>query len=462
MFEGTFLLFGATGDLSKRRIIPALYALVRDKKISNFFIVGAALEDITGSEVLQRSKQYIEHYDEQSWDIFESRFFYQKTDVTSLDDFKKLAHTIQNYEQAHKIIPNRLVYLALPPQFFSSVTEYLAAAGIIKKMNKQTDQPWYRVAYEKPFGFDHASAYALNKTISNYLKEFQIFRIDHYLAQDIVGTLALIRFTNRILEPLWNHENIAWVEVVLSETAGVEERGAFYDICGALKDVVQNHMLQIVALLAMETPEHLSGNFIRDQKAAILQKIEPVDGILGQYNGYKQEKNVPSHSTTETFAAIKLMINTPRWHGVPFYLKTGKCLTKKETVITIQFKPVACLLSAQCPSDANSLTIRVLPDPGFELMLNVKKPGVALEVMPITMDFCYECKFGTIPKNVYELLLKELLEGEQSISVRLDEIEYAWDIIDRLKKLALPLYEYQKGSHGPMQLETFEQKNKMR
>ena len=302
----------------------------------------------------------------------------------------------------------------------------------------------------------------MNVLISQYLDESQIFRVDHYLAKDIVGTLALVRFTNRVFEPLWNHENIEWVEIALRETVCVDGRGPYYDKYGALKDVVQNHLMQIVALLAMEAPCSLSGDSIRDQTTCILQKIRPVDGLLAQYDGYQQEIGVAHDSTTETFAAVKLMIDTPRWENVPFYITTGKCLPKKETVITIQFKPVTCLLASSCPSESNKLTIRVLPEPGFSLELNVKKPGMLVEVMPVTMDFCYECRFGSVKGNTYELVLQEVMAGEQSISVRFDEIEFAWDVIQKIKTLNLPLYEYKKGTHGPEELKDFAQKNAMR
>lgn len=460
--QGTIILFGATGDLSKKRILPALYALIRDKKMGNFSIIGAALEDFTASHVLSECKKYVDNCDEASWADFESRFYYQKIDVTSAADFQKLADLVLVHEKENVSVGNRLIYLAVHPKFFAMITEHLAASKIINRMTQAKDNPWYRVVYEKPFGADRASAENINHSISKQLQEFQIFRVDHYLAKDIVGTLALLRFTNRIVEPLWNNENIDWVEIALSETASMDGRGAFYDTNGALKDVVQNHMLQIVALLAMEAPRYLTGDYIRDQKSLVLQKVEPIEGILGQYKGYKQEKNVNPHSTTETFAALKLMINTPRWQGVPFYLRTGKSLNKKETVITIQFKPVKCLLSTSCPSDSDYLTIRVMPEPGFSITLNVKRPGLLVEVMPVSMDFCYECKFGLVTENVYELVLQEVLSGEQAISVRFDEIEYAWDIIDRLKKLPLPLFDYEKGTQGPEELQKFAQKNNIR
>jgi len=460
--EGTIILFGATGDLSKRRIIPALYTLFRDKKVENFKCIGVAYESTTKEEVLQASKPYVESCNEELWNCFSANFYYLKVDVTQQSDFVGLADFIASLEQKNKGVNNRLLYLALPPQLFVTVTEQCAYAGIINKMHDEETVPWRRIVYEKPFGSDFQSALLINKTISHYLEEFQIFRVDHYLAKDIVGTLALVRFTNRIFEPLWNAENIDWVEIELSETSDIGNRGYYYDSYGALKDVVQNHILQIIALLAMESPQSLSGDFIRDKKAEILQKIRCSDGILGQYRGYREEKNVQSDSTTETFAALQLFVDTDRWKKVPWYIRTGKCLTKKETVITIQFKSVACLLTTSCPSESNCLTIRVMPEPGFAITLNVKKPGPRVEVMPVAMDFCYECKFGTVVENVYEFVLQEVLHGEQSISVRFDEIEYAWQVIDQIKRLNLPLCVYQKESQGPHELQIFAEKNKMK
>ncbi len=447
--------------MSKRRIIPALYAQYRDKKIGNFQCIGVAREDVTKDDVLNASKPYIEYYNDALWNLFCSNFYYQKVDVTVPSDFQKLSEFVVALEQKNQRIDNRLLYLALPPQFFVTVTEHCAQAGIVTKMTDASVFPWHRIVYEKPFGSDYASACLINKKISNYLAEFQIFRVDHYLAKDIVGTLALLRFTNRIFEPLWNADNIDWIEIVLSETSDIGSRGYYYDAYGALKDVVQNHILQIVALLAMEAPQSLSGDFMRDKKAEILQKIRCSDGLLGQYVGYKNEKDVQPNSTTETFAALQLFIDTDRWREVPWYIKTGKSLAKKETIITVKFKSVVCLLTTSCPSESNSLTIRVMPEPGFAITLNVKKPGPRIEVMPVAMDFCYECKFGTIIENVYEFVVQEVLNGEQSISVRFDEIEYAWKVIDHIKELSLPLFPYQKGSLGPQELQEFARKHRM-
>jgi len=459
----TFIVVGVTGDLAKRRLLPAFYSLLKHGKMPrHWIIVGVALEEKEPSDILAAAREYIEEFDEQIWQTFIDHFWYKKTNFSVHNDVLELAHLITELEQKTGAqIHNRIMYLAIPPQFFAPVTQACAQTNIIKRAEKN-EQTWCRVVYEKPFGQDRASAHEMNLLISHYLDESQIFRVDHYLAKDIVGTLALVRFTNRVFEPLWNAQNIEWIEIDLRETVCVDGRGFYYDKYGALKDIVQNHLMQIVALLAMEAPCSLSGESIRDQKTCILQKVRPVDGILAQYEGYHGEVGVEKNSKTETFAALKLMIDTPRWEGVPFYVTTGKCLSKKETVITIQFKAVKCLLSSSCPSQGNKLTIRVLPDPGFFLELNVKKPGPLVEVMPITMDFCYECRFGSVKGNTYELVLQEVMTGEQSISVRFDEIEYAWDVIEKIKSLNLPLYTYKKGTNGPEELKEFAQKNCMR
>jgi glucose-6-phosphate 1-dehydrogenase len=458
------ILLGATGDLSKRRLLPALYSLLKHKHLpSSWLLCGVGREAITTPDILKTALPFVEEFDEATWQEFCSHFVYQKTDFANADDVEHLARFLETEKKKLATdVVNTLVYMALPSQFFAPVTQTLGQHTVIYKKQNDQKRGWCRVVYEKPFGQDRASAGQINKVISQYLDESQIYRVDHYLAKDIIGTLALVRFTNRVFEPLWNYENIDWVEIALRETVSVEGRGLYYDAYGALKDVVQNHLMQILALLSMEAPRLLSGDAVRDQVAAVLQKIYPVDGILGQYDGYFAEKGVAQGSKTETFAALKFMIDTPRWQQVPFYITTGKCMNTKDTVITVQFKHVKCLLSSSCPSQANKLTIRVLPKPLFSLELNVKKPGLLIEVMPVTMDFCYECTFGSVKGNTYELVLQEVLIGEQSISVRFDEIEFAWDVIEKIKALHLPLYSYQKGSRGPKELEEFADKHHMR
>jgi glucose-6-phosphate 1-dehydrogenase len=453
------ILIGATGDLARKKLLPALYHLVAENLIPPLYIVGAALEEATPATIMEATKPFLKKFDETQFQHFVKNFSYCPVNLAHPEDFKKLAACVQDVQ--HKGYENRIVYCAVPATLYGPITEQVAAADIIWREPKKTT-PWCRVVYEKPFGQDAPSAHALNQTIARYLDERQIYRVDHYLGKDIIGSIALLRFTNRIFEPLWNYNHVAWVEIDLSETVGIDYRGSYYDSFGALKDVVQNHMLQILALIAMESPKLLQGNYIRDQKAQVLKHTRFVDGFLGQYRGYLQEKKVKQNSTTETFAALKLEINNKRWHGVPFYLKTGKCLQKRETKVIVQFKEVDCLLAQRCPSDPDYLLIQITPEAEFKLAVNVKKPGLALEVERVLMSFYYEHHFSPGAVSGYEAVLEEVALGEQAISVRFDEIEYAWGIIDAIEKRKLPLFIYEQGSQGPEELTEFAKRNKMR
>lgn len=458
----TFIIFGATGDLAKRRLIPAIYGLVQEHKITNFAIVGTALSPVTADEMMAQARPYVLPFDEEVWHTCCSRARYVPIDVRSSDNFGQLAEYVLQVEKEFDLQGNRLVYCSTASVFFIDITKHLFSSGVIKKGCDGRRGPWHRVVYEKPFGLDTASAHEINAAIAQSLEESQIFRIDHYLAKEIVATIALVRFTNRVFEPLWSHEHIEQVQIVLSETMGMEGRGIYYDGYGALRDVVQNHMLQLLSLVAMEPPSNLSGNQIRDKKAEVLKHISPIDGLLGQYKGYKQEPGVAHDSKTETFAALAVRVQNDRWRDVPFYIRTGKMLHKKEVVICIRFKPVDCSTLTYCPKDPNFLIIRISPDEGFSLELNAKKPGVFDEIVPVTMDYCHDCLYAPRTPQAYELLLHEVIKGEQSISVRADEIEYAWRVIDQMYALKFPLYQYEQGSYGPPELKKFEQQYNMR
>jgi len=278
-----------------------------------------------------------------------------------------------------------------------------------------------------------------------------VYRIDHYLTKEIVSNIAMIRFTNCVFEPLWSHRYIDQVQIIASETIGLEGRGAYYDQFGALRDVVQNHMLELLALVCMESPEKLTGDFVRGERAKVLEKVQFVEGILGQYEGYAQEESVQPNSTTETYASLKFFVNNARWSGVPFYIKTGKCLDKKETTIHIKFKQVDCLLLRGCPMDSNWLTIKIAPDQAFLLTLNAKDPNSIDKIVPVQMEFCHSCIFGLQTPQAYEVIFEEVMRGEQSISVRYDEIEFAWQIIDQIFAQKLRVYQYKKATTGPQE-----------
>ncbi len=457
----TIILFGATGDLSKRKIIPALYRFIAKKKIEKVTIIGAAFDDVTSDQMIDAAIPFVHDSDEDHWNALKKMSYYKKINFNDPKDFVSLHTFVQECEQKSGIPASRLFYLALASNFFCPITHNSAQVGLLQRREKN-DQLWHRIVYEKPFGHDTQSAHEINECIQQSINESQVYRIDHYLTKEVVSNIAMIRFTNCVLEPLWSNRYIDQVQIVLSETVGLEGRGVYYDAYGALRDVVQNHMLELLALICMESPEKLTGDYIRAERVKVLEKLRLVDGILGQYEGYTAEPNVKKDSRTDTYASLQLMVDTPRWAGVPFYLKTGKCLDKKETIIHIKFKQVDCLLMRGCPTDSNWLTIQIAPEATFVLTLNMKKPNTVDQMMPVGMEFCHSCLFGLQTPEAYEVLLEEINRGEQSISVRFDEIEYAWKLIDAVEKQQLPLFEYAKGSKGPQEEQQFAQKHGMR
>ncbi|MDR3550924.1 MAG: glucose-6-phosphate dehydrogenase [Candidatus Babeliales bacterium] len=457
--ECAFIILGATGDLTKRKLLPAIYRMIARDVSKRFIIIGAAFDETSIDAILDSAKHFIEDdFDDAVWQKIKSNAYYHQLNFSQLDDFKSLNKLVTKLEKKHELAGNRVVYLATAASFFCQITQYLAQSGVVVK-RELNQKPWNRIVYEKPFGHDLKSAQEINACIDTYLDENQAYRIDHYLTKELVSNIALIRFTNCVFEPLWNNRYIDNVQIVLSETVGVENRGSYYDAYGALRDVVQNHMLELMALIGMEAPEKLTGDFIRDARAKVLQKIRVVDVVAGQYDGYTQEKSVPQDSQTETFAALYLMIDNPRWAGVPFYLKTGKALDKKETVIHIKFKQVDCLLTKNCPTDSNYLTIRLAPEESFVLTLNAKKPGMSQDIVPISMDYRHS---SVTTDSAYEVLLEEIIRGERSVSVRFDEIESAWKIIDSAREKIGDVQLYAQGSSGPNVAVEFAKKHGMR
>lgn len=461
MNDCTFILFGASGDLAKRKLFPALYRLYTHKLLSKLVILGVGLEHISVEKLCENAAVYIDGLDPELYTAFSRCIVYEQMDITKDNDFTRLADRIITCEKRLGMSGNRIFYLATASHFFCQITTQLYQAQLAKSWVKD-EKTYHRIVYEKPFGHDLVSAQQINECISQYYNEKQIYRIDHYLSKELVSNIALLRFTNCVLEPLWNNRYIDSVQIILSETVAVGNRGSYYDQYGALCDVVQNHMLEMVALLGMESPERLTGDYIRNQRARVLQHIVVEDVMRAQYEGYKDEQGVSKTSTTETFALVKLMINNARWVGVPFYLKTGKCLDKKETVIVIKFKQVDCLLTKNCPTDSNYLTIRITPNALFSLTLNAKKPGKGNDIVPISMDFAHNRFFGPVTPEAYEIIFQEIMHNEQSISVRFDEIESAWRTVDSMQGVSASLYTYKPGSQGPQEITHFEQKHGMK
>jgi len=457
MSEAIFIILGATGDLAKRKLIPAIYKLVEDKKIDKLAIIGVAFSDKTIDQILENSKKFIPKINAKVWNKIKQVSTYQQLDFYNSKGYLKLKELIEKLEKKHNIKDNKIFYLATLPEHFEVITKNLAKHEIVTKHKtkdgcKKCKHPWSRIVYEKPFGTELKSARKINKAILALFHEKQIYRIDHFLGKELVSNIALVRFTNRIFEPLWNNKHVDSVQIIMKEKIGLEGRGGFYDKYGAIKDVVQNHMLQILALVAMEAPERLEAKSIRDAKVKVLKKTTIDSTILGQYQGYKKEEKVDPKSKTETFAALKLLINNKRWKDVPFYLITGKYLAKTDISIHIKFKMVKCLLEKCCPQDSNYLTIKIQPEEGFYLELNTKKPRTAHQILPIEMNFCHSCMFGPNTPAAYETLLCDVIKGDQSAFVRSDEIEESWKIVEKINRKKLKQHSYQKGSNGPKEL----------
>lgn len=447
-----FILFGATGDLSKRKLIPALYKLIEDKKLCHFAIVGTGLESIDKEEILERSRPFIQNINEETWASLRNRFYYMPMDFYHGSVYNGLKQLVDEIERSHNLPGNKVLYFATMPQHFPTITKFLLESSLVT--DAQKEYPWARLVYEKPFGQDLESSQRLNTFLMQAFDEKQIFRIDHYLGKELVGNISLVRFTNRIFEPLWNRNHIGSVHITIKETLGIEQRGLYFDQYGQLKDMVQSHLLQLLALTAMESPGELSAHNIRDAKAALLSKVRIDEVLFGQYEGYLQEQFVNPNSTTDTFCAIRLFIDNERWQGVPFYLITGKALDKKETTIELKFKLAKCPLNF-CPSEPNSLIFKIHPDDGLYLRLNTKLPGAAYEVAPVSMDFCHNCLFGPNTPEAYETLLTDVIRGDQAAFVRTDEVEQSWKIIDAITATDNKLHVYTRGSKGPEKMSSF-------
>lgn len=446
-----FILFGATGDLSKRKLIPALYKLIEDKKLCHFAVIGAALEQLDQHLILERSKPFIQNFKPEIWEKLVRAFYYYPMDFYHGTMYNNLKPLVAEVERKHKLSGNRVLYFATMPQHFPTITKFLLESELVN--NEHAVSPWTRLVYEKPFGDDTASSQGLNNFLSQAFAEEQIFRIDHYLGKELVGNIALARFTNRIFEPLWNSEHIESVHISIKETLGIEQRGGYYDTYGQLKDMVQSHMLQLLALTAMESPGELTANNIRDAKSTVLKNVVIDKVLLGQYDGYLQEPNVKADSSTDTFSALRLFVNNKRWQDVPFYLITGKALDRKETTIELRFKMAKCPLTS-CPSEPNALIFKIHPDDGIYLRLNAKLPGIALEVAPVSMDFCHSSLFGPNTPEAYEILLSDVIRGDQAAFIRADEVEASWRIIDTITAKKQELQTYMRGSQGPAALKS--------
>lgn len=459
------VIFGATGDLSRQRLIPALYRLFERKLLpKSFNIIGFARSEFSHEQFRKKIKP---ENAAAEWSEFAKNIYYTPGNFTNEADFQKLSSFLKKLENPGHSCANRLFYFATLPSHYHTISHALDKSGLLVGCSVHKRQT--RVVIEKPFGSDLRSASSLDKTLSKYFAESQIYRIDHYLGKETVQNILTVRFANSIFEPIWNRKYIDHVQISSLEERGIENRGAFYEQTGAIRDVIQNHMMQLVAHIAMEAPSDLSAGSIRDERAKVIKQIRmpKVAGMksflaTGQYDGYRNEPNVHSKSRVETFAALKLFVDNKRWQGVPFYLRAGKRLKSKITEISIHFKrPLPDLFDRQ-PEIPNVLNFEIHPNEGLFLDIAAKFPGFGIRLHPVTMELGYHSAFqGEFPE-AYERLLLDFIEGDQRLFARSDEIEYSWKYIDEIGKYLqkTKVSAYPAGSWGPEAAEKLIKKDK--
>jgi glucose-6-phosphate 1-dehydrogenase len=432
------VIFGASGDLARRKLFPALRELQTKKLLpKGFFVLGVARSDLSN-----------EVFAERTGGLANSQ--YLRGDYASPATYQSLKKELADLQKLHGVT-EIVFYLAVPPQLYGEIPQQLKAAGLLEGQA--------RVVVEKPFGHDLASAKELDATLAKALREDQLYRIDHYLGKETVQNILMFRFANRIFEPLWNREHIDHVQISVLESVALGDRAGYYDRSGVLRDMMQNHMTQLLALTAMEPPQTFDANRVRDEKVKLLRAVQPFNSknwrsqvVLGQYEGYATEPGVASGSATPTYAALKMGISNWRWEGVPFYLRTGKALEKRTAEIAVHFKPVPhSLFSQLLPADlnANVLVFRIQPDEGVSLTIEAKKPGPKLCLGALTMDFDYNEVFGETPPGAYERLLLDCMIGDSTLFIRNDAVSTTWSLMQPLLEEKLPLLTYPRGSWGP-------------
>jgi glucose-6-phosphate 1-dehydrogenase len=468
------VMFGASGDLARRKLLPALYDLSYHACLApRFKLLGYARTQMSDEDFRQKAgdglpKGSEEGADETQKGEFLKHLQYFTGDYDDPAAFQRLAKRLEELDGAGQLGGNRLYYLATPPEVYAHVIEQLKNAGLNKP---KTEKSWTRIIIEKPFGRDQASARDLNSKVLSAFDESQVYRIDHYLGKETVQNMLVFRFGNGIFEPLWNRNYIDSVQITAAESLGVERRAAFYETAGALRDMIQSHVLQLTSLVAMEAPAKFDATSVRNEKIKVLQSMRPFTPetiwksvVRGQYGpgqvngkavpGYRQEPGVKPDSATETFVALKLYVDNWRWSGVPFYLRTGKRLSRPLTEVAIQFKRAPHLVFRGENNETNSLVLNIQPDEGISLSFGAKSPGAQMQIRPVMMDFKYKDTFGTSTRPAYATLINDCIRGDATLFDRADSVEAAWTLVDPILQAwqsasPPPFPNYPAGSQGP-------------
>ncbi|XGW44320.1 glucose-6-phosphate dehydrogenase [Haemophilus influenzae] len=462
------VIFGAPGDLTHRKLIPALYNLYKIGRLSeNFSVLGVARSDLNDETFRKKMREALIHNEEttpDTLDAFCSHLYYQAVNTSDAQDYGKLVPRLDELHDKYQTCGNTLYYMSTPPSLYGVIPECLAAHGL-----NTEEYGWKRIIVEKPFGYDEKTAQALDVQIHRFFEEHQIYRIDHYLGKETVQNLLVLRFSNGWFEPLWNRNFIDYVEITGAESIGVEERGGYYDGSGAMRDMFQNHLLQVLAMVAMEPPAIINANSMRDEVAKVMHSLRPLTSedmennlVLGQYTaaeingkmekGYLEEKGVPADSRTETYISLRCEIENWRWAGVPFYVRTGKRLPARVTEIVIHFKTTPHPVFSQNAPE-NKLIIRIQPDEAISMRFGLKKPGAGFEAKEVSMDFRYADLAGTQVLTAYERLLLDAMKGDATLFARTDAVHAAWKFVQPIldyKANGGRIHEYEAGTWGPV------------
>jgi glucose-6-phosphate 1-dehydrogenase len=467
----TIVILGAKGDLAKRKLLPAIYQLAKDKLLpEGSDILGMAREPMEDEsfrnmmrEAVQASDE-IPEFDEEVWQALAARMFYTPGDFSDAQAYVRLATRLEAIEsRRERFGPNRLFYLAVPPSVFPPIVRALSESGLAPRMIDAAQRPWYRIVIEKPFGTSLETARALNRLVLDLFSESQLYRIDHYLGKETVQSILVFRFANAIFEPIWSRQSVQHVQITAAETVGVGNRGRYYEEAGVVRDMFQNHLLQLLTLTAMEPPASMSPDAVRDEKVKVLRSLRwlhdhEIDqsAVRAQYDSYRGETDVAKSSITPTYAAVRFYVDNWRWTGVPFFLRSGKNMARRVSEIAVQFRDPPVLMFRQetrAQITPNVLTLRIQPNEGVSLSFEVKAPGAAyqlshgIEVAPVAMDFTYKEAFGDTNPSAYETLLLDVMLGDATLFTRSDEVEAAWKVVD-------PLINYWD-QHPPAKMPTY-------